>query len=368
MRGQDDKQGYMFTYLSPDDRVPQDHPLRTIKAFADAVLKEMNPTFTAMYSNMGRPSIPPERLLKSQLLIALYSVRSDRMFCERLNYDILFRWFLDMNLEESSFDATSFTKNRERLLAHDVSLKFFDAVVRQARKRDLLSDDHFTVDGTLIDAWASMKSFQPKETRKDSGKPPKDGGSNPTVDFRGEKRSNRTHQSTTDPEARLMRKSFGQTARLSFSGHVLMENRNGLCVDLRIGEATHRAERGAALKMLARQGKKRVRPKTLGADKGYHAADFIHRLRSRAIIPHIAQVKNRNTPGLDGRTTRRGTFALSQKARKRVEEIFGWFKTVAGLRKTRFRGMRRTQEFALMAGAAYNLLRMSKLAPIGAVT
>ena len=363
MRGQDEKQGFMYTYLSPEQRVPTNHPLRAIKAFADAVLIEMNPTFQVMYSNTGRPSIPPERLLKAQLLIALFTVRSDRMFCEQLNYNILFRWFLDMNLEEASFDATSFTKNRERLLAHDVSLKFFDAVVREARKQDLLSDEHFTVDGTLIDAWASMKSFQPKETGGGSGNPPPGGGRNATLDFKGEKRSNQTHQSRTDPEARLMRKSFGQTAKLSFSGHALMENRNGLCIDLQIGEATHRSERRAALSMLSRQGRKRVRPKTLGADKGYHSADFIDALRRKNIIPHIAEVKNRSTPGLDGRTTRHAGYGISQRIRKRVEEIFGWFKTVGGLRKTRFRGIERTQEYAFMVGAAYNLLRMSKLSP-----
>jgi len=367
MRGHDDHQGYMFTYLSPEQRVPRNHPLRAIKAFADTVLKELNPTFTAMYSQTGRPSIPPERLLKAQLLIALYTVRSDRMFCERLDYDILFRWFLDMNLEEASFNATSFSKNRERLLKHDVSLKFFDAVVREARKRGLLSDEHFTVDGTLIDAWASMKSFQPKENAN-SPQPPNNGDRNPTVDFHGEKRSNTTHQSVTDPQARLMRKGKGKEARLSFSGHALMENRNGLCVDLTIDEATGHAERKAALSMLSRQRKKRVRPKTLGADKGYHASDFIDALRKKGIIPHIAEVRNRKTFGLDGRTTRHASYAVSQRVRKRVEEIFGWFKTVGGLRKTRFRGIERTREYAFMVGAAYNLLRMSKLVPAGGVT
>lgn len=364
MRGQEENQGFIFTYLSPEQRVPKNHPLRTIKAFADVVLKEMNPTFKEMYSNTGRPSIPPERLLKAQLLIALYSVRSDRMFCEQLDYNILFRWFLDMNLEEASFDATSFTKNRERLLAHEVSMKFFDAVVGQARKQDLLSDDHFTVDGTMIDAWASLKSFKPE----DSGKPPEEGSRNSDVDFRGEKRSNKTHQSTTDPEARLMRKGPGKEARLSFLGHALMENRNGLCIDIKINEATGYAEREAALDMLERQSKKRVRPKTLGADKGYHASDFVSALRSRNIIPHIAQAKNRKTPGLDKRTTRHAGYAISQRIRKRVEEIFGWFKTVGGLRKTRFRGVERTQEYTFMVGAAYNLLRMSKLAPTGGAT
>lgn len=300
----------------------------------------MNSTFKVMYSKTGRPSIPPERLLKAQLLIALYSVRSDRMFCEQLDDNILFRWFLDMNLEESSFDATSFTKNRERLLAHEVSLKFFDAVVRQARQQDLLSDDHY-----------------------DSDNPPKGGGRNPTVDFHGENRSNQTHQSTTDKEARLMRKGSGKEARLSFSGHALMENRNGLCVDLSVGEATGRAEREAALAMLSRQGRKRVCPKTLGADKGYHASDFIDALRGKNIIPHIARVRNRKTSGLDGRTTRHAGYTVSQRIRKWVEEIFGWFKTVGGLRKTQFKGIKRTQEYAFMVGAAYNLIRMSKLIP-----
>lgn len=363
MRGQDEKQGFMYTYLSPEQRVPTNHPLRTIKAFADTVLKEMNPTFKVMYSNTGRPSIPPERLLKAQLLIALYSVRSDRMFCEQLDYNILFRWFLDMNLEEASFDATSFTKNRERLLAHAVSMKFFDAVVRQARKQDLLSDDHFTVDGTLIDAWASLKSFRSQESKEGSGQPPQDGGRNSMADYRGEKRSNKTHRSTTDPQARLMRKSYGQEAKLSFAGHALMENRNGLCMDLKINEATGHAERQGALAMLDRQEGKGALPKTLGADKGYHASDFVFALRGKKIIPHIARAKNRKTPGLDGRTTRHAGYAVSQKIRKRVEEIFGWMKTIGGLRKTRFRGIERTQEYAFIVGAAYNLLRMSKLSP-----
>ena len=247
------------------------------------------------------------------------------------------------------------------MLAHDVSLKFFDAVVREARKQDLLSDDHFTVDGTLIDAWASLKSFRPKDD--DSGKPSGGGGSNPDVDFHGEKRSNKTHRSTTDPESRLMRKGAGKEAKLSFAGHALMENRNGLCIDLKINEATGHAERQAALAMLSRQGRKRVHPKTLGADKGYHASDFVEALRKKEIIPHVAQIKNRKTYGLDGRTTRHAGYAISQRIRKRVEEIFGWMKTVGGLRKTRCRGVERTQEHALMVGAAYNLLRMGKLLP-----
>ena len=240
--------------------------------------------------------------------------------------------------------------------------------VRQARKQDLLSDDHFTVDGTLIDAWASMKSFQPIEPSQDSGKPPQDGGSNPNVDFRGERCSNKAHRSRTDPEARLMRKGLGKEARLSFLGHALMENKNGLCIDLKVNKATGYAEREAALDMLSRQVRKRVHPKTLGADKGYHASDFVDGLRSMNMTPHIAQAKSRNTSGLDGRTTRHAGYAVSQRIRKRVEEIFGWFKTVGGLRKTRFRGVERTQEYVFMLGAAYNLLRMSQLVPTGGGT
>ena len=362
MRGITNPQHGMFSYFSPEDRVPAAHPLRAIKASADAALGELSATFEVMYSPLGRPSIPPERLLKAQLLIALYSVRSDELFCEMLEYNILFRWFLEMNLEEASFDPTTFTKNRERLLAHHVARKFFDAVVGQARTAGLLSDAHFTVDGTLIEAWASLKSFKAKATDARSGLEPDDPG-NPTVDFHGEPRSNATHQSTTDAEARLMRKGRGKEARLAFSGHVLMEHRHGLCVDLCIEPATGMAERVAAQRMLRRQGHKRVRPRTLAADKGYHTRDFIRYLRTRRIQPHIAQVTNRDTPGLDRRTTRHRAYAVSQRSRQRVEEIFGWMKTIGGLRKTRFRGLARTQLYAYFVGAAYNLLRLRRLLP-----
>jgi transposase len=352
----------MFSYFSPEDRVPAAHPMRAVKASADVALAELSRTFEAMYSPLGRPSIPPERLLKAQLLIALYSVRSDELFCEMLEYNILFRWFLDMDLEEVSFDPTTFTKNRERLLAHQVARKFFDAVVGQARAAGLLSDAHFTVDGTLIEAWASLKSFKAKAPDAPSAPEPDDPG-NPTVDFHGEPRSNATHQSTTDAEARLMRKGRGKEARLAFSGHVLMEHRHGLCVDLCIEPATGTAERLAAQHMLRRQRHQRVRPRTLAADKGYHTRDFIQYLRARHIQPHIAQVANRHTPGLDRRTTRHPSYALSQRHRKRVEEIFGWMKTIGGLRKTRFRAIARTQLYAYLVGAAYNLLRLSRLLP-----
>lgn len=359
MRGELNPQGHLFSYFSPEERVPSVHPLRAIKHHADKALESLGATFEAMYSDTGRPSIPPERLLKASLLMALYSVRSDRLFCESLGYNILFRWFLDMSLEEASFDPSTFSKNRERLIEHEVAAAFFDAVVKLARAKDLLSDEHFTVDGTLIEAWASMKSFKKKGEKT----PPPDDPGNPGVDFHGERRSNVTHESTTDPEAKLAKKGAGQEARLAFSGNALMENRHGLCLDIHVRQADGYAEREAALAMLARQGRKRVKPKTLGADKGYHTKDFIARLRKRGIVPHVAQIERRQTPGLDGRTTRHPGYALSQKKRKRIEEVFGWLKTVGGLRKSRLHGIARTQLLAHLAGAAYNLLRLSRLSP-----
>lgn len=361
MRGQVSGQAAMWSYVSPDARVPASHPVRQIQHLADAALETLEPTFAAMYSGVGRPSVPPERLLKAQLLIALYSVRSDRLFCERLDYDILFRWFLDMSLEEPSWDHSTFSANRDRLLAHDVARQFFDAVVGQARRAGLLSDEHFTVDGTLIEAWASLKRVTPKAAPTPTGLP--DDPGNPTVDFHGDRRTNATHQSTTDPAARLARKGAGKEAKLCFSGHVLMENRHGLCVDLRVAPATGTAERETALVMLRRQAHRGIRPHTLGADKGYHCRAFVRQLRRRRIRPHIAQVKGRHTPGLDGRTTRHVGYALSQRVRKKVEEIFGWMKTIGGLRKTRFRGVAQTQHAGYLVGAAYNLLRISRLRP-----
>jgi transposase len=360
MRGENNTQGQMFTYLSPEQRVPADHPLRPIKQSADQVLKDLSSTFRAMYSTVGRPSIPPERLLKAQVLIALFSVRSDRLFCETLDYNILFRWFLDMNLEEPSWDASTFSKNRDRLLAHDVATKFFDAVVRMARQKNLLSDEHFTVDGTLVEAWASMKSFRPKD-EPPTDRPATDGDrGNPSVDFRGEKRKNATHCSTTDPESRLMRKANGQTARLSFSAHALMENRHGLLVDLKVGIGY--VERETAIEMLERQACKRVRPRTLGADKGYDTRKFVNHLRSRGITPHVtANITHQGGSAIDGRTTRHRGYITSQRLRKRVEEIFGWCKTVGGMRRSRFKGRDRTNLFALIVGTAYNLMRMAKI-------
>jgi transposase len=360
MRGQVSRQEAMWSYISPNARVPATHPIRPIKQMADEALQTLERTFTAMYSQVGRPSIPPERLLKAQLLIALYSVRSDRLFCDQLDYDILFRWFLDMSLDEPSWDHSTFSANRDRLLAHDVARQFFDAVVGQARQAGLLSDEHFTVDGTLIEACASLKSLKPQGAAATPPSAPDDLG-NPTVDFHGERRTNATHQSTTDPEARLMRKGRGKEAKLCFSGHVLMENRHGLCVDLQMAAATGPAERDTALRMLRRQARRRIRPRTLGADKGYHCRAFVRSLRRRHIRPHLAQVTGRHTPGLDGRTTRTLGYALSQRVRKRVEEIIGWLKTIGGLRRTRFRGVARAQQAAYLVGAAYNLLRIGRL-------
>lgn len=361
MRGQLDPQSSMFHYFSPDSRVPADHPLRGVKRLADRALSAISAELDALYSTTGRPSIAPERLLKGQLLIALYSVRSDRQFCEQLDYNILFRWFLDMDLESVSLDPSNFSRLRQRLVETDLARRFFDEVVNLARREKLLSADHFTVDGTLIEAWASFKSFK----RKD-GQPPKDGddGSD-MVDFKGERRSNATHQSTTDPESRLMRKGNGQAAKLSYGGHVLMENRNGLCVDILVTAATQ-AEHRAARQLLARARRRHIHPKSLGADKGYHVREFVEHLRRHEICPHIARIENRKTPGLDGRTARTEGYRISQRKRKRVEEIFGWLKTVGGMRKTRFIGQAKTQMAAFISGAAYNLLRIAKLSGAGA--
>jgi transposase len=359
MRGEDEKQGGAVCVIVMEQRVPQDHPLRKIRDITDRVLKELSPVFGAMYSKVGRPSVPPERLLKSMLLMALYTVRSERMFCEQLAYNLLFRWFLDMDLESPAFDASTFSKNRDRLLEHDVAGQFFRQVVAEARTADVMSDDHFTVDGTLIEAWASLKSFKPKK----SGKPetPPDDPGNPTVDFHGEKRSNETHASTTDPEAKLARKGNGKEAKLCFCGHGLTENRNGLLVDIQITEANGRAEREAALDMIGDSipGTGRV---TVGADKGYDTRDFVQRARDMSATPHVAQnVNERRRSAIDGRTTIKPGYSVSQRLRKRIEETWGWMKTVGNFRKTRWKGKERTQLAAYMVGAAYNLLRLARL-------
>jgi len=360
MRGEVDPQSSMFHYFSVESRVPADHPLRPVKKLADSALSAISAELDGLYAKTGRPSIPPERLLKAQLLIAFYSVRSDRQFCEQLDYNLLFRWFLDLDLESGGLDQSNFSRLRERLVETDIARRFFDEVVRLARKDKLLSSDHFTVDGTLIEAWASFKSFK----RKDNDEPPKPGDGTGMVDFKGEKRSNATHQSTTDPDAKLMRKGNGQPAKLSYGGHALMENRSGLCVDLLITDATL-AEHQAARQLLTRARRRRIHPKTLGADKGYHVKDFVQHLREHNIRPHIARIEGRKTPGLDGRTTRTEGYKVSQRKRKRIEEIFGWLKTVGGMRKTRFIGEARTQIAAYLSAAAYNLLRIAKLQTAG---
>ena len=359
MRGNEAKQASMLSLVTPEKRVPANHPLRQIKQLAESALEALSPLFDSMYSVIGRPSIPPERLLKASLLMALYTVRSERLFCEQLDYNILFRWFLDMNMDEPSFDHSTFTKNRDRLLVHDVAKEFFVSVVLSARSLDLMSDEHFTVDGRLIEAWASLKSFRRKDGSSSGEDPPDDPG-NPTVDFHKEKRSNATHASTTDPEAKLMRKGKGKEAKLSYSQHALMENRHGLLVDLRIAEANGTAERELALEMVdARSRHERI---TLGGDKGYDTRDFVAQCRDRGVTPHVAQNENeQRSSAIDRRTTRHGGYSVSQRIRKRVEEIFGWIKTVANFRRTRFKGRERTALASYLVGAAYNLLRMAKL-------
>jgi len=363
MRGFDRPQATMLTLVNPEQRVPRNHPIRRIKPLVEAALKELSPLFEQMYSEVGRPSIPPERLLKATLLMALYTVRSERLLCEQMDYNLLFRWFLDMQWDEPGFDHSSFTRNRARLLAHDVAGEFFRRVVAQARALKLTSDEHFTVDGTLIEAWASLKSVRPKGEEPTDRPPPDDPG-NPSVDFHGERRHNATHQSTTDPEARLAKKGAGKEAKLCYTESVLMENRNGLMIDLRVGQATGRAECEQGLAML--EGIGGLNRITVAADKGYDRAEFVAGCRALNVTPHVAQ--NERRPGgsaLDRRTTGWPGYGISQRVRKRVEEIFGWLKTVGNFRRTRYRGVERTRLAAFLAGAAYNLLRIAKLWPSG---
>lgn len=359
-RGRQQSQVTMLAFVNLEERVPVDHPLRTIKRLADAALADRSPLFDAMYAREGRPSIPPERLLKANLLIALYSVRSERAFCEELDYHLLFRWFLDMDLLEPSFVATTFSKNRQRLLEHAVAERFFAAVVGQAAGQGLLSDEHFTVDGTLIEAAASLKSFRPLNGPVAAG--PVDDPGNPTVDFRGERRSNATHASTTDPEARLAKKGSGKEAKLAYTGHALMENRHGLLVDFQVSTATGTAERDAVPVLLDAAEERGFHPRTLGADKGYDTRACVAAQRQRGVTPHVAQNDTARHPSaIDGRTTRHAGYGVSQRIRKRVEEVFGWMKTVGGFRRTRYRGLERTQMSGYLVATAYNLVRMSRL-------
>ena len=354
----------MFSYLSPEQRVRKDHPLRVIRQLTDEALQRLSRRFDQMYSWTGRPSIPPEKLLRALLLQILYTIRSERLLMEQLDYNLLFRWFVGLNMDDAVWDATVFSKNRDRLLEGDVAEAFFDQVLAEAQGRDLLSDEHFTVDGTLVEAWASQKSFQRKDAAE--GPPPDDRG-HPTVNFHGEKRSNETQQSTTDPEARLARKGNGKEAKLSYAGHVLMENRNGLVVNVRLTSATGIAERDAAVKMIEQiPGQKQV---TVGADKNYDTHQMVEQLRERGVTPHVAQNQQGRRSAIDGRTKRHPGYAISQKARKKVEEIFGWMKTVGLLRKLRHRGRQCVGWIFTLTAAAYNLIRIRNLAraaPAGA--
>ncbi len=366
MRGDANQQATMLTAITPDAKVPQDHPIRAIKPIVDRALRELSPVFNAMYARVGRPSIPPAHLLKAQLLMAFFTVPSARRFCEQLEYNLLFKWFLDLNVDDPAFDprfggfdASTFSKNQERLLQHDVARQFLAAVTAEAERRQLLSSDHFTVDGTLLQAWASLKSVRPRTTQgtcgDDDTPPPQAGGRNPDVDYRRQRRRNETPVSHTDPEARpslrrarLARKGDGQETKLAFAGHVLMENRNGLVTDVLVTQADGYAEREAALRMLDRQATHgRI---TLGADKGYDialrsegTADFVAACRARNVTPHVAQHTTNRRSRIDGRVTRHPGYVLSQRVRKRVEEIFGWIKTVGGGRKLRYLGVARNQ-------------------------
>lgn len=355
VRGADSQQQKLFSYISPESRVPADHPLRPIQNMANQALKGLSPMFKEIYSAVGRPSIAPEKLLRALLLQILYSIRSERMLVEQLDYNLLFRWFVGLSMDDPVWNHSSFSKNRDRLLQTDVAVAFLRLICDQAEDAGLLSSEHFTVDGTLIEAWASLKSFCPAD-HEPPDKPRDNGSRNAEVDFHGQRRTNDTHTSTTDPEAKLFKKGKGKEAKLCFMGHVLMENRNGLAVDTRLTQATGTAEREAALSMVeALPGNRRV---TLGADKGYDAKEFTKALRRLKTTPHVAQKKY---SAIDGRTTRHAGYQASQRIRKRVEEIFGWMKTVGGLRKTRHRGEERIDCMFTFAAAAYNLVRMRNL-------
>lgn len=349
----------MMCLVSVEQWVPARHPLRRLKPQVDRLLAELSPLFDEMYATVGRPSVPPEHLLKAMVLMALFSVRSERQFCEQLGYNLLFRWFLDMDMTDVPFDPTVFTHNRDRLLTHDVATIFLQGTVALASERDLMSDDHFSVDGSLIEAWASMKSFRPKDDDSDDN--------NGFADFKGTKRSNDTHESKTDPESRLFRKGRGKEAKLAYMGHVLMENRNGLVADFVVTEANGTAERDAGFAMAKRTQKRRRRRHrmTLGADKNYDTRAFVRQCRDSQITPHVAQFQHaRRSSAIDGRTTRYPGYAVSQTARMLIEKIFGWMKTIGGFRRSRYRGRRKTAFAGTIVAATYNLLRITKLQPV----
>ena len=354
MRGEDAGQVAVFSYVSPEQRVPKDHPLRPLLRIVNDVLGRMSPLFEELYSHTGRPSIPPEKLLRALLLQVLYTIRSERMLMEQLDYNLLFRWFVGLNMDDLVWDATVFTKNRDRVLGGEVAKVFFQEVLAEARRRSLLSDEHFTVDGTLIEAWASHKSFKPKD-QSDSD----EGGSNPSVDFRRQRRTNDTHASRTDPEARLYKKSKGAESRLCYMGHLMIDNRHGLATNACVTIASGTAEREAAVQMAGEiPGRGRV---TLAADKGYDTRDCIRKLRDRNITPHVAQNDTNRRSAIDRRTTRHPGYTVSQKKRKLVEQMFGWAKTVGLMRKTRHRGTQRVDWMFIFTAAAFNLVRMRNL-------
>ena len=356
MRGADERCGSLFSYVDLESRVPADHPLRAIRVMVNAALAELDGEFAAMYAPMGRPSIPPEKLLRGSLLQAFCTIRSERQLMERLNFDLLFRWFVGLGIDDEVWDHSVFSKNRDRLLEAEISAKFLAAILTQPEVKRLLSNDHFSVDGTLVQAWASLKSFKAKN---DGEQPPPADGRNEEVDFRGEKRSNRTHASTTDPEAMLYRKGPGMEARLCFIGHALMENRNGLFVDARLTKVSGHAERLAALDMIEPYAD-RPNAITLGGDKGFDAADFVMELRDINVTPHIAQNTTRRS-AIDRRATRHSGYEISQRIRKRVEGGFGWMKTIGGIGRMKYRGRERVAWTFTLAAAAYNLIRMPKL-------
>jgi transposase len=358
MRGGDERSGELFSYVDLEKRVRSDHPLRAIRTIANEALTALGREFAALYTPIGRPSIAPEKLLRAMLLQAFYSIRSERQLMERLEYDLLFRWFVGLGVDDATWDHSTFSKNRDRLLEGDIAAKLLSAVLAQPRVKRLLSSEHFSVDGTLIEAWASMKSFKPKDGSGDE--PPAGGGRNAAADFHGQRRSNETHASTTDPDARLYRKGPGKEAKLCFIGHGLMENRSGLLVDACLSEADGHAERVAALHMIEPRAD-RPRPITLGGDKNFDTADFVNELRSMNVTPHVAQNTSGRRSAIDRRTTRHAGYVVSQRMRKRIEEAFGWIKTVAGQTKTKFRGVDRVGWAFTLAAAAYNLVRLPKL-------
>ena len=357
MRGDDPRHESMFSYVTPAARVRADHPLRPIRRMTDAALDRLSPRFARLYATTGRPSIPPEQLLRALLLQILYSIRSERLLVEELDYSVLYRWFVGLSMDDAIWDATAFTKNRDRLLHGDIADAFFAEILAAIRADGLLSDEHFTVDGTLLEAWASHKSFKPK----DGPSTPPDDPKNPTVNFHGHQRRNDTHQSTTDPDARLYKKAVGREAKLGYLAHLLTENRHGFIVDTAVTDAMGTAERDAAL-MLLGELPLTTRRVTVGADKNFDMPAWVAAVRQMNITPHVAQHTTKRRSAIDGRTTRHPGYALSQRCRKKVEQPFGWMKTVGLLRKLRHRGGRKVDWIVSFTAAVYNLVRWRTLA------